>query len=512
MYNKSNMIDSGAHGQMRMKQRVLDRKWLLAALALFWILVFALKRQIFASAATAVPVVLFVFCSFFVTLFLNGMSEKDFLLIACFLGIFFIVIAPFACIIDERYHFARSFLLSGGHFFHQTVDGQPGFMLPEGFSAYAHPGAWNPSNISELRGIWLSSAENLSFVPYTRSGSYLPLDYVFSALGMAVARLLRLPLVLVVLLGRLFNYAAYVAVSYCAIRKARYYKSLFFLVAVLPCCLYAGSVISIDACLISFCLLYVSTALNYCLDDELSEITPGDMALLMISAAFILSTKYFGYFPMLLLILFAGGKHLKRYRQTLIGLGAVTAVIAAWQIYLIAVTPGSIDEGAAFEGVSLSGQLGWILANKGKFLQQIGHQMILEAPQQLYAYSYSEEPVFSALSLPLRFVPFLAAAWAEDKYPMDLKQRRGLNAYWILSALVMMAMCYIGLYLAWTPVGAPAAEGMQFRYTTPYLIFILLAVSTIRTVSTVRDKERITAFLMVLQLVNMLTGTVLHWS
>ena len=76
----------------------------------------------------------------------------------------------------------------------------------------------------------------------------------------------------------------------------------------------------------------------------------------------------------------------------------------------------------------------------------------------------------------------------------------------------MMAMCYVGLYLAWTPVGAPAAEGMQFRYSTPYMIFILLAVSTVQTVNTVRDRERITAFLMVLQIVNMLTGTVLHWS
>ena len=44
------------------------------------------------------------------------------------------------------------------------------------------------------------------------------------------------------------------------------------------------------------------------------------------------------------------------------------------------------------------------------------------------------------------------------------------------------------------------------------MIFILLAVSTVQTVNTVRDRERITAFLMVLQIVNMLTGTVLHWS
>ena len=103
---------------MRLKQRIQDRKWLLAALALFWILVCAVKRQLFMSAVTAVPVILFCCCSFLVTLFLRGMSEKDFLLIACFLGVFFIVIAPFACIIDERYHFARSFLLSGGSFFH----------------------------------------------------------------------------------------------------------------------------------------------------------------------------------------------------------------------------------------------------------------------------------------------------------------------------------------------------------------------------------------------------------
>ncbi|MBR0445206.1 MAG: DUF2142 domain-containing protein [Clostridia bacterium] len=497
---------------MRLKQRIQDRKWLLAALALFWILVCAVKRQLFMSAVTTVPVILFCCCSFLVTLLLRGMSEKDFLLIACFLGVFFIVIAPFACIIDERYHFARSFLLSGGSFFHQSVNGTTGFLLPDGFDIYAHPAGWNPSNVSELRDIWFSSAENLAFVPYSRSASYLPLDYVFSALGMAFARLLRLPLVFVVLFGRLFNYAAYVAVSYFAIRKARYYKSLFFLVAVLPSCLYAGAVISIDACLLSFCLLYVSTALNYCLDDDLFEITPGDMAVLLVSATFILSTKYFGYFPMLLLILFAAGKRLKRYRQTLIGLGAVTAVMAVWQIYMVRIAPGSIDEGAAFEGVSLAGQLEWIFAHKGKFLQQLGHQMILEAPQQIYAYSYSEEPAFAALSLPLRFIPFLAAAWSEDKYPMELKQRRGLNLYWILSAFVMMAMCYIGLYLAWTPVGAPAVEGMQFRYATPYMIFILLAVSTIQTVNTVRDRERITAFLMVLQLVNMLTGTVLHWG
>ena len=496
---------------MEFGKRITDRKWYLVALAAFWLLAALLRRGLFDTAAAGILTAAVAVCSFAAVLFIRGMTEKDFLLIACLLGVFFVVIAPFACIIDEKYHFARAFGLSNGDFFHVAENGKLGFRVPAGYAEFTRPGVWNLSNIGELKDIWFSSSRNLEFVSHTRSASYLPLDYLFSAAGMFLARLFDLPLLFVVVFGRLFNYASYVAISYLAIRRAKYYKSLFFLVAVLPSCLYAGAVISIDACLIACCLLYVSIALNCCLDREMESVSVQDTVLLCAAAAFILSTKYFGYFLILPLILFAAKRHLKNYGRLLILLGVVTAGIGIWQVAMIFACPGSIDRNAAFDGVSFSGQIKWILENPGTFLRQLGHQMILEAPQQLYAYSYSEEPLFSALSLPLRFVPFFAAAWAEDKCDLTLKQSRGLSLYWVLSSAGMMALCYIALYLAWTPVGAAEVEGMQFRYATPYLIFILLTFSTMRTENTFKDGKRLAAFLMILQLVNMLTGTVLHW-
>lgn len=491
--------------------RVWDRKWMLLIWLLFWALtVVSSREQLFKTPWLILFWLVICVCSFICVLRIQGMSARDFLLLAGLMGLFFIFIAPFPCIIDEDYHFSRAFGLSGGRPFAYWQDGTLGLMLPEGFEAYAQPGKWSLLNVWEDKTLWLSRANELSFVARTRSASYLPLDYVFSAVGIGIGRLFNLPLLFIVLLGRLTNYAAYVAVAYLTIRSAKYYGSLFFLVAVLPCCLYAGATISIDAPLIAFSLLYVSIALNYCLDDVRTRISTRDMALLLVSAAFILSAKYLGYCLLLPLILFAGKRGLSNFKPMLWMLGGVTLLIAAWQLWALVKFPGSIDEGAVLGDVSVRGQLAWAMENKGKFINLIGKDFVKSLPQRLYAYSYSEEPVFTFLSLPLRFVPFIAAARAKDKYPLDIDQRHAFNAYWLLAAAAMMLICNVAVYFAWNPVGNPELEGVQFRYTVPYMIFILLAFSTLSPVNEMKNWERRIGFLMSLSLINMVMGTLLY--
>lgn len=491
---------------------VRDRKWMLLIWLVFWAMLLVTNRALLQSAGLIVFWALICVCSFAYVLLFEGMTARDFLMLAALLGLFFIFIVPFPSFVDENYHFARAFALSGGKPFPYWQDGALGVALPAGFESYAGPPAeWNLINFWQNKELWLAPADELVFVTRNLSASYLPLDYVFSVAGIGIGRLLKLPLLFLVLLGRLFNYAACVAAAYMAVRKAKYYRSLFFMVAVLPCCLCAAATIHIDAPLIAFSLLYVSIALNYCLDDAAARISKTDVALLLVSAAFILSTKFFGYCLLLPLIFFARKRKLQNFRAVLFMLGGVTLLIAAWQLWALMAFPGSLDSAEVKEGVSASGQIAWALANKGSFFTIISRDFLQNLFTRLYAYSFVEEPAFSFISLPLRFVPFIAAARAKDKYPLALKQRRAFNAYWLLAAAIMMLACNLSLYFTWTPVGADFIDGVQMRYTLPYMIFILLALSTLSPVNNMKNWERRIGFLMGLSLLNMVTGTLVQY-
>ena len=425
---------------MDFKKRLTDRKWILLVLALFWALLLVTKRSLYASAGLIVFWIVVLVCSFAAALLLNGMTEKDFLILACLLGIFFLVVAPFPCIIDEDYHFSRAYALSQGNPFPVWDNGTIGIAVPEGFERYADSGEWNLINVWNARELWLSSSSGLEFLARTRSASYLPVDYIFSAAGIWIATLLKLPLLFVVLFGRLFNYAAFTGIAYLAIKKAKYYKSLFFLVATIPCALYGAATISIDASLIAGALLFVSITLNYCLEKK-DRIETIDIFLLIVAEILVLSAKYLGYFLIIPFFLFVGKKKPKNYSTVMILLGIVLALITAWQIISVVRFSGSLDADAAFDDVSISGQLAWIFANKGEFLRILLHDFVESMPKRIYACSYSEEPAFSFISLPLRFLPIIAAARARDKYPLELKQGRAFLAYWLIASAVMMLIC-----------------------------------------------------------------------
>ncbi len=496
---------------MNLAARVRDRKWMLLIWLLFWALTLVSHRELFENTGLILLWLVICVCSFICVMRIQGMSAKDFLLLAGLMGLFFIIIAPFPCIIDEDYHFSRAFGLSGGRLFAYWENGSLGLALPEGYELYGKAGEWNLLNVWQNKELWLTRVDGLEFVARTRSSSYLPLDYVFSAIGVGFGRLLRLPLLVTVLLGRLTNYAAYVAVAWLAIRSAKYYRSLFFLVATLPCCFYAGATISIDAPLIAFSLLYASITLNYCLDESNRRVTARDIVWLLVSAAFVLSTKYFGYCLLLPLILFAAKRRLENYKAVLLMLGGVILLIGAWQIWALMRFSGSIDEGAALGDVSMRGQLAWALENKGQFATLIVRDFTQNLFQRLYAYSYSEEPVFAFISLPLRFLPFIAAARAKDKYPLKLRQRRAFNAYWLLAAAAMMLLCNVAVYFAWNPVGAEEILGVHFRYTLPYMIFILLAFSTLSPENHMKNWELRVCYLTGLSLINMVMGSILDF-
>lgn len=492
--------------------RIRDRKWMLLIWLVFWAALLVTNRGLLQSAGLIVFWAIICVCSFAYVLIFEGMTARDFLLLAALIGIFFIFITPFPSLVDENYHFSRAFALSGGKPFPYWQDGALGIALPAGYEDYAAlPGKWNLLNVWQHKELWLTPVEELSFVTRNLSASYLPLDYVFSAVGIGIGRIFKLPLLFIVLLGRLFNYAACTAAAYLAIRKARYYRSLFFMVAVLPCCLCAAAMIHIDAPLIAFSLLYVSIALNHCLDASKTRFSKGDIALLLISAAFILSTKFFGYCLLLPLIFFARKRKLANFRAVLLMLGGVTLLMVAWQLWALLAFPSGLDSAEVKEGVSISGQIAWVMANKGSFATIISRDFLQNLFMRLYAYSFVEEPAFSFISLPLRFVPFIAAARAKDKYPLELKQRRAFNAYWLLAAALMMLLCNLSLYFTWTPVGADFIDGVQMRYVLPYMIFILLALSTLTPVNQMKNWDRRIGFLMSLSLINMVMGTLVHF-
>ncbi len=242
----------------------------------------------------------------------------------------YVVITRFAYCTDEEYHFQRAFSITNGDFMPVWLDGQTGVYVPKGYYFFADHEHWSLANYYQNADL-VAPVRVLEFYARSRSASYLPVCYLPSALGLGLGRLFGLPVALMLVLGRATNYLVYVFICYLAIRRVKKFQTVLFLTALIPTCLELAGTLTNDSTLIAFSLLFLSICLHYAFDETDGRIETKDIILLAVSAFFILSAKYMGYFAVVLLVLFIPKKRAANKRTALLAVGGTFLLIAALQ-------------------------------------------------------------------------------------------------------------------------------------------------------------------------------------
>lgn len=418
---------------------------------------------------------LIIVFSYVIALFAEHADEKSYLLISLTLGILFVFYNPFPHVFDEMTHFFKSYCVSELKV-ERIQDGYIGNdILPELLNE-------NYSLKSVANTFFMPTSANEDFYVNPYVASTIPINHAIGAIGIAIARILGFSAAGIIYFGRMMIYLFYTAMCYLAIKNARYYKSVFFAVALLPVSQWISASFSTDPMLISGSLLFISLCMKYALvpPPELknsSRVIPlKDLALLLLGMIMLSSVKYCGYAPILLLFfLIPKDAIYQRQRRNLLFIGAfVLVVLAIWQIALLKLYPYKEDRNGYTD---IAQQLAFISENPlstfDLFLTYAvenivsrARDLFITSPIPFMSQAFSACTVLCAICIP-------------DKYTFENeKQRKRLRILFFGIFVLISFFNIASLYLAFTPVGKLGIDGVQTRYFIPQLPLLMILLSS----------------------------------
>lgn len=524
----------------------IAKRWVFLLLALFWAVVLFENHIFDASSGIiklsdglqtgAIAPGLFVFLlivwgvviilSFAAVLFVNGCGLKDFLAIGLFLGLVTIVLVPFAMPIDEVTHFFRAYSVSLGHLTQvKTPSGLVGDYVPEKLYYVLN----KPSNSMTLRSLYLNMAEwseklgqaDNAFYENGYAGYYLPIGYFPAAIGILIARIVRAPLFVMIYAGRLTNFLFYFLVSFRAFRKVPFFRNVFFLAALNPGAVYLACTYSTDGILICSILLFVSICLKYYFAEDYAYIMreagkqektirkrtvikPGEIILLVLSAAFIASMKTFTYTPILLMFFLIPGKSMSGGKR----IGAVVACVAV--LGILGVIQAGLLKNYTYNDTRLAsstdtaGQIAYVMQHPVltarlvlNYLDQ--HIYYLTGSVKTMQAGAGVEGIARICAILPIFTVFLTGR-------RPVRERRYTKLI-VLTGVIYAAevlIMILSLYVISTEVGSTEIIGVQSRYMLPLLVLLYVVMAHVPVRGKMKDYDGFVGYMTIFALLTML--------
>ena len=437
--------------------------------------------------------------SFLCTLLLGNEPGRNFLVIGLAIGLLFVFYNPFWNPLDENTHYFRSFAISEGCW-HDEVnkDGEYGAHLPENFDDSLKV-SMTPLSIRTNPEVFerpYSGKKEWYSAPYM--SSVLPFDHMIASAGILIGKSLHLPVKWVVRLARLSDLLFYLVFCYLAIRRMRYYRTVFFTIAVIPLSVFLGAACSQDAVHIAASLCFLAYIFSWIFQGEEEE-KIGLLPVVAISLLFVFcaSIKYMIYALMLFFVLFIPARNFRRrgYKYILFALLVLTTVLLfRYQMQMLSDYPfvelrnGHVDVTEQKEFI-LSDLYGAyrILAGyfTGPFLSQY--------------YGIFMFRQFNGIAYVLSMVILCGGVFSRDKYVWKSKAGRiAFHTVCLIMAALMCALIIGALYVGYTPVGKNTVDGIQTRYLIPFMPLLCIPAADLPLTGESRQYERVMAFVMLL--------------
>lgn len=405
---------------------------------------------------------------------LSGKMERSFLIIALAFGLLMVFITPAMSGPDEATHFARAYATAGGQLFpHGKVSTPADFYLMSRNLGMQTGGAtyetvqglgWNQTDISA-------------------TGGYSFLGYIPSAIGILIAKLIGLPAIGYLYLGRFTNLIAYVLLAWAAIKITPKLKATFYITALLPMAIYLAADFSIDGILLGLALLSLALFVRlWNAEDHSAGLKDIILLCLPVLAATVVKFYFIGPFLLLLVPkrVFKDKKgSLSRYWL----LAILLAITVAWQLYAMRVETA---RSPAVPGADAGAQLAYIFSHPLQYLRMLGETFITRLNQYVLQLG-----TVGKLSLTLNIVATASPIFAVLIFALDgMEKELNRGRKFAIAAMILVEITFIftALYLDWTPVGARVAEGVQGRYFLPALPLIALLI---HVKSAKMDKEKL---------------------
>jgi len=406
--------------------------------------------------------------------------EIAFLWIGVIWGSLFVFVTPPFQVPDENRHFYRAYQIAAGTILGEKQQDNVGGDLPysvfitgesTSYLTYHWERKYRFRDTIILLGIPLNPQDRI-FVPFV-SVIYSPIPYVPQVLAILPARLFELPPILMMYFGRIFNFTAWLALTYLAIRITPIYQWLFALLALMPMSVFQASSLSVDAVTNGFAFLTIAFFLR-CAFAEGKAVRLRDMGLLLLLTLCLSLCKvvYFLFVFLFLLIPRRKIGSVRRYLVLFLALATTTIIVAgSWNF---CIKDFSTEVRATAE---VQAQIERIKTQPGQFidilLQTIRHRTGYLCDTFVGRLGWLDTPLPTYLIVSW-WLLLTAAAIFESKPTIHVTLlHKGILGGILAPTLLLM---FTLMFIYWEPLGDTIIRGVQGRYLIPIspLFFMLL--------------------------------------
>lgn len=412
----------------------------------------------------------------------------------------FVLLVPVGFGLDEEHHTFRAWQVSRGVLTPETITPgrQYGGEIPEPLVAYVIAGTdaanaargtgeyWIRNDRLLAPGLGGLGAAHLSpdtatrLEEFTNAGASTFVPYVPAAIGMRIGTAVGLDVAGIVTLAKLCNAVAYVALTSIAIlslRRSRW-RWLAAVIALLPLSIFQASVLTADTISNAFALAFVSLTLAVMRSP--TRIRPVWLALLAATSLGLIAAKptYALMLP-ILLALPPASLGMVRRRAWAVKVGA----LALFVLVAALVTRGSSAIAGAIkyqvpdaDGIDQAAQVSHLLAEPLEGLRVLIRTVVT------FGSSWVEGSL-TMLGTNIVFVPYPVSVGLIAILIVTALRGDRIRAWrgWVLMAFAAITCAAVigALYLTFTPIGAPYANGVQGRYWIPLLLPLLAGLGIV---------------------------------
>jgi len=397
-----------------------------------------------------------------------------FLIVALIYGISFLVITPPFQVPDESAHFLKAFYLSDGHIIPEKND----YYFPKDVENVTTSFSYlNTDDKVKIKDTLLSlnqpfNPNNEVFIDISKIAIYPPISYLAAAFIINIGKILGLPILTLMYLGRAINLIIWIIFVYYTIKITPFYKWVFLLLALMPMTLFLAASLSADSFNIGLSFLTIAIFFKFAFDDNIEKIKMKELLIIFISI-FILSLSKQGYAALLLLFFIIPLNKFENNRIRNLALATIGSITLAFTgIWNLLFKNTYVATSSPL--ISASGQISFILSNPLNFIYILLNT--LYTLLNLYLIMFVGD--LGSLDIPLpewivySYIIILIIVALIDKNESIVSLKQKLIS--LIPFLVVSIFIFVFEYITWTPVGNNLIGGVQGRYFIPVAPLLLL--------------------------------------
>lgn len=410
-----------------------------------------------------------------ITMYLNQnvSIEKKFLIIGTFIGVILVFAIPVLHGIDEVAHFYKAYSIFNEVETTYDEQGKLMYKLPTAIDNASKIKRY--SDVKNLQGQIISNTETILTNTYGGIALYSNIAYITYWIPMLICQnILKLPIVGVVLISRLFSFILWLLMSLYTIKIMPKRKEFMAFMCLIPINLTLVTTFTGDLLTNSAILLFI--AYWYRLYEEKREIRKSEIIVISTLGCVSICCKII-YALLFLLVFLLPKENFKNKRHKAIVISVIMFVMLIVAFLNLSIVGQDLLEAYP----AIEHQKDWIINNLFGYISILVRTVITSIPAYIYQFTTGDGAmaqcsvsVSTAVSI-LYFIILIASLYIEQ---IDIKWNKYAKyVIGVIISIIVLTIC-TSLYLQWTAtnfgIGYNYITGIQGRYFYPLVALLAL--------------------------------------